>query len=440
MGQSFERERDRRGFKELAKLAGSPSQPKAGSVSGIRRTKDENDSGMVDLHVLAAADPGAVDRASVTPLASEPLGFGDDDADETNRLPAVTPVPAHVSSASKRPSTIAPPPLRAASVPPPFPSAPASRPAPSVPAPALSRGPLSSPTELRPIVAGSVASAAGVSHAPVVSAQSLAAKPAPRRSPMVSVAALAGLAALAAGAFFVVRSVRASHAATNETVVVSAPAHAGELAAATQGANQAPAPTPAANPGVDPMSLPRESAAVASNHHGARTWHANTKQSLVAKADAKESADDAPAPKQPEPVAAKEAPAPAPAPPANNTLLASMKNAADSAPAAPSDGPSAPVTAAAATGATGVAPRPSQGQVTGALGAVLPEARLCLNEDDGVSRAHIVFASDGSVQSVSVAGFASGKPAEGCIKTALGKAHVPPFAEASYGATVTVRP
>ncbi len=39
MGQSTsERERDRRGFKELAKLAGPASRPKASSISGIRRT------------------------------------------------------------------------------------------------------------------------------------------------------------------------------------------------------------------------------------------------------------------------------------------------------------------------------------------------------------------------------------------------------------------
>ena len=57
---------------ELAKLAGSPGRPKASSVSGLRPAarRDENDSGMIDLEVLASIDPGAADRASVTPLAS----------------------------------------------------------------------------------------------------------------------------------------------------------------------------------------------------------------------------------------------------------------------------------------------------------------------------------------------------------------------------------
>jgi hypothetical protein len=52
----------------------------------------------------------------------------------------------------------------------------------------------------------------------------------------------------------------------------------------------------------------------------------------------------------------------------------------------------------------------------------------------------VVFGSDGAVQSVAVSGWAAGKAAEACIKGALGKARVPAFAEATYGATVTVRP
>lgn len=104
-------------------------------------------------------------------------------------------------------------------------------------------------------------------------------------------------------------------------------------------------------------------------------------------------------------------------------------------------------TAAAANTASGpqyapgsVPQKPSQGQVAGAIGAVLPDAKHCLNEGDPISRANVVFKSDGSVQAVTVSGFAAGKPAEACIKTALGKAKVSPFAEASYSFPVTVRP
>jgi hypothetical protein len=77
--------------------------------------------------------------------------------------------------------------------------------------------------------------------------------------------------------------------------------------------------------------------------------------------------------------------------------------------------------------------------VTGALGAVLPAARACLGPDDPISRAVVVFGSSGVVQSVSVSGGAAGKPAEACIKGALMKAKVAPFAEATYSAPVTIR-
>jgi hypothetical protein len=63
-----------------------------------------------------------------------------------------------------------------------------------------------------------------------------------------------------------------------------------------------------------------------------------------------------------------------------------------------------------------------------------------LKQDDPVSKATITFASSGAVQSVLVTGAAAGKPAEACIKTALGKAKVPPFAQPTYSASVTVRP
>ena len=90
--------------------------------------------------------------------------------------------------------------------------------------------------------------------------------------------------------------------------------------------------------------------------------------------------------------------------------------------------------------AAGTVPqRPSQGAVTGAIGAVLSNARACLGADDAVSRATIKFGSDGSVQSVSVHGGAAGKPAEQCIKGALSAAKVPPFAESTYTANITVR-
>jgi hypothetical protein len=98
-----------------------------------------------------------------------------------------------------------------------------------------------------------------------------------------------------------------------------------------------------------------------------------------------------------------------------------------------------PAAALTGAGSASVPQKPSQGAVTGALGAVLPEARACLGPDDPVSRATIVFLSSGAVQSVSVSGPATGRPSEGCIKDALSKAKVQPFAEPSYTASITVR-
>jgi hypothetical protein len=84
--------------------------------------------------------------------------------------------------------------------------------------------------------------------------------------------------------------------------------------------------------------------------------------------------------------------------------------------------------------------KPSLGAVQGALGAVVPGARGCLGPDDAVSRAMVTFQSDGSVQRVAVSGGAVGTPAEGCIRSALSKAHVPPFAQPTYASPVTIRP
>jgi hypothetical protein len=86
-----------------------------------------------------------------------------------------------------------------------------------------------------------------------------------------------------------------------------------------------------------------------------------------------------------------------------------------------------------------VAQRPSQGQVSGAIGSVMPAAKACLNGDEPMSRATVTFQSDGTVKSVNVSGFAAGKPQEACIKAALSKATVSPFAEATYPVPVTIR-
>jgi hypothetical protein len=107
---------------------------------------------------------------------------------------------------------------------------------------------------------------------------------------------------------------------------------------------------------------------------------------------------------------------------------------------------SAPVAPAAASleappeTAGSVPLRPSQGALQGALGAALPAARACLGPDDAISHATVTFASDGSVVEVGISGGAAGKPAEGCIRSALMKARVAPFARPTFTGTATVRP
>jgi hypothetical protein len=131
-------------------------------------------------------------------------------------------------------------------------------------------------------------------------------------------------------------------------------------------------------------------------------------------------------------------------PPADpNSLEAMMKRAVRSeSPQAPSSPPPTPAPAApqAAAPPANVPLKPAMGAVMGALGAVLPAARYCLGPDDPVSRATITFLSDGSVETVAIAGDAAGQPAEACIRARLMDARVPPFANPRFTWTVPVRP
>jgi hypothetical protein len=71
---------------------------------------------------------------------------------------------------------------------------------------------------------------------------------------------------------------------------------------------------------------------------------------------------------------------------------------------------------------------------------VLGAARGCLVGQPAASSATLVFGSSGEVTSVGVNGPAAGTPAAACIKSALGKARVQPFAAPSFSLGVTVRP
>jgi len=85
--------------------------------------------------------------------------------------------------------------------------------------------------------------------------------------------------------------------------------------------------------------------------------------------------------------------------------------------------------------------RPSMGAIQSALGAAVRTARACLAAGDPPSQATVTFRSDGSVADVTVTGDAAGTPAGNCIRASLSRgARVPPFAEPTFAAPVTVRP
>lgn len=84
--------------------------------------------------------------------------------------------------------------------------------------------------------------------------------------------------------------------------------------------------------------------------------------------------------------------------------------------------------------------QPPQGSVTSAIGSVMGGARACVAGADDVSRATITFNSSGAVQSVSVGGWASGKPAASCIQSALKGANVGPFSKPTFTTGANIRP
>jgi hypothetical protein len=102
-------------------------------------------------------------------------------------------------------------------------------------------------------------------------------------------------------------------------------------------------------------------------------------------------------------------------------------------------GPSQPEMRPAAQ-PTDVPQRPSTGAVQAAVGSVMPSAQACLVGQSETSKATLTFGSDGRVQSVQIAGPAAGTPAESCIRQKLSAARLPPFAEPSFAASISVRP
>lgn len=402
-----DRERDRRSLQDLAKMAQgglltppppSVKPPHSSAPSGVQRAAEAkaDDSGVVDLALAAQSDPGGAVRAKSTPLAQD--GLFDDE-----------------------PASIRPGPVSAG-------AAQLQQPAPSIPPFSQPRDASVAPAS-QPIapVSAAPASAAIAAPTPITSA------PQKKKGGKGIVFALTGIIALgavAAGGFFVFKGIQAKRAAEAAFAAAAAqPATPPVVAAAPE--NKPADPTPATEPSVDPNALPTAEPAngkVAANAKAPPTT--GKPQALALNAPA-----PAPKPEGPAKISEKDIPT-APTGPAG-ALGEEMKKAvgdkgnAEQTPASGNTGPQF---------AAGTVPqKPSQGAVTGALGAVLPGARSCLGPDDPISRASIVFASAGNVTSVSVSGGAAGKPAEACIKSALMKAKVAPFMEATYTANVTIR-
>lgn len=419
MTQQAERRRDRTSFQELAKMAQTPPPPsmseqvssKSGPLStpaasnpliwpstpnlaGPPSTSGpwagaESDSGMVDLKAISDADPATVaarERAKATALASEGL-FED--------------APAAASS--------------------------------SAPPPSLASGDRSTmpsvggqPTSHAAVAAH--AASAAISAAPAVSAVSSVASAPSMAQPTAQrkkkggavIGLVAAFGALAAGAFFFV-----SQKAPPAPVAITAPAEVKlPVAPAAPPVVAAPAPVVEGAPVAQAEPVGTEPVA---GKAGRRSTKAGAGAGKVAAADGPKVA--APA----EPVAAKEAK------PVGPFTGGSLKDEMEKR-SGGEKGAAPEVADDSKNAARGTQPKPSQGQVTGAIGAVLMKARECLGPDDPVSKANVVFASSGAVQSVSVSGGAAGKPAEACVKAALGKAKVPAFADATYSFPVTVRP
>jgi hypothetical protein len=383
--------RSRGSFSDIAKLAGTaptPTPPPAGAAPIVRaKEASGDDSGIVDFKMLAAlANPQEVERAKSTPLASDGL-FDDDEKKDAAPATASAPPAATTSSAPAPAATTSPAPV--ASTPPP---------------------------------------SASTSAAPAAAAQKKATEKKEKNGGMVAFVfvGLAGIAAVAAGSFYYVKSHQLGPFAVSKSPAIDiAPP---PKSTAPVAANDTKVEAPKVEQGTTP---PPVDTAVAAPQP--------TTKGPIAKGTVKPNTQAvAPQPSVDPKLVVSIADQGTQKSGGGSGLSDAMKNAVG-----PID-TSTQTQPAAGTGGGGpagnVPQKPSQGMVQGAINSVLPEARGCLGPDDPVSKATVVFQSDGTVKSVAVTGSASGKPAEQCIKNALGKAKVQPFAEPTFSFPVTVRP
>ncbi|MBX3234191.1 MAG: hypothetical protein KIT84_40260 [Labilithrix sp.] len=403
--QTIDRERDRKSLQDLAKMAQGMTPPPSAasfgpvpssrSVTSLPSDSKKDDSGIVDLAAASAADPHAAARAQQTPLASQSL-FDD-------HVPPPPPVNAPPASV---------PPVSGPHIPAAYAY---QQPAPSVPPP--------------PVYTPSAPPPAYASVHPI----------GPQLSPqkkksgggvVFAIGSLLAISAAAAGGFLYINSHKPAPAASTP---VTQPAVVADNAQPAEPAAPGEEAKPSENT-MDPNALPSVSSPAKSSG-GSHVVASKSTHAKAPKAEADEPVAKAekPAVKAAAEKAEAKAEPPAPSGPPGD-LGAAM------AAAVPAKEEVKPAAAAGGSASMGNVPqKPSQGAVTGAIGAVLPAARACLGPDDPISRASVVFNSDGSVYSVTVSGGAAGKPAEPCIKDSLKKAKLTPFAETSYTANITIR-
>lgn len=277
------------------------------------------------------------------------------------------------------------------------------------PAPVVTEAPVSAaPAEA---AAPSVAAAASK---PAVATPAATASGGGSRAGMWAGAAIAVLGIAAALAVYQTRKPEPSR---TDTVAEVKPT-AAPVATEAPKAEPAAEPTAVSSAEPAPTDAPKadEPKAVASGGAAAPT------STAVASADLKPA------------TATKEAPKGGPV----GTLDEEMKKAVGGSdlPSAPQDDGAKP----AAGGGGNVPEQPSQGNAQAAIRAVMGGAKACVAGATEPTTASVTFGSSGSVQSVSVGGWAAANGKGGCVKSALQGARVSPFAKPTYTVPVNVRP
>lgn len=401
-----------RSLKDLAKMAQSSPPSSMSRAAGPASVRE--DSGMIDLAATFGQDSAANNTGYSDPAA-----------------------PMHSMTVEKSQNAMSVPHIPAASTLPSFDLPPSSH--------AMVAAPPSSalaPNSYAPESASSVASVAApvsahpmhvapvnpvVNTAPAFDASIYAVPPVVTQksgSGKVIAIGLVGLfavAAAAAGFMFVSKS-----KTTDTAPVAKIEAPASPVAVAPKAETQAPVAAVDPNAGVDLNNLPTQAQPGKPVAPAAKAAPGGPLAAAAPLAAAPPAAEK-PEAKKPEAPKAPEGPAGS----LNDAMKQAVGPVADNANQAKSEGPQF---------AAGTVPqKPSQGALTSALASVMGSAKACGADEEGVSRATVTFQSAGTVQSVNVSGAAAGKPAAECIKGALMKAKVAPFAEPTFTTSVTIR-